>query len=383
GFDKHNYLATLKRRTSLLQPATAKRLEGVLVQLEESLKPENEKKTQEKIAKLIEKASQGDAAAKAEMIKMRVISVDNFVIATTNPITFFDTVPLANNEVPFIENTSRQEIVVSYLGQDGRARKTQPIRYQGQGQVELHTISTEEFEYVIRDIYSGEVKTAQLANVDLARDVELQLNKLMWPFIKSAIGAFVTTGPRALRTFFPHSIVNTKNLPTTNLLVAPGNTNTSLWRKECMDVVLEYAAAWGNSLDNAFGGGVGQMKPTAVYIPSSEVMGYLQQVQLTSFGNSVVEEIFDTGFVLNYGGARWVFIADATLDPDEGLAYVKFNKPIGTFFTKPGLDQTFEDESIGMRKQNKGSVSMNKVIGFGLPINWRLNVAAVRYHNAR
>jgi hypothetical protein len=47
------------------------------------------------------------------------------------------------------------------------------------------------------------------------------------------------------------------------------------------------------------------------------------------------------------------------------------------------MDQTFEDETIGMQKQNKGSVSMLKVVGWGLPINWFVNIAAVQYHTAR
>lgn len=375
--DKNALLKEFKARASILQPATAARVQGVITELEESLKPENAAEAQTKMKDLIERSQAGDVEAKAELARMRVVTVDNFILATTNPAAFFDTVTLEDNEIPYIENTSRQEVVVSYLGQDGRARKTQPIRFQKYAQVDLHVLSTEEYEYVLWDILKGEVKTSQLANVDLARDFGYQVSKLMWPFIQAAIGPFTLTGAKAGRVFVPHSIVNTKNLPTTNLLVPPGNTTATLWRKECMDVVLKYAAAWGDTMS------AGQMKPTAVYIPSSEVMGYLDQITLTSFGNTKVEEIFDTGFVLSYGGARWVFIADATLDPDVGRAYVKFNKSIGTYFVKPGMDRTFEDESINMQKQNKGSVSMSKVVGWGLPINLRVNVAAVQYHTAR
>jgi len=377
-FDKKAYLKDLRCRAKVLQPSTAARIDGVLVQLEESLKPENEEKSQKKMKELIEKARGGDVQAKAALAQMRVITVDNFVIASTNPLAFFDTVNLADNEIPYIENTTRQQIVVSYLGQDGRARKTQPIRSQSFAQVDLHELSTEEYEYVLRDIYRGEVRTASLANVDLARDISLQTSHLMWPFIKSAIGAFTLTGPLAGRTYVPHTIINTKNLPITNLLVTPGNTSSTLFRKESMDEILKYAAAWGN---NTLEGGI--MYPTAVYIPSSEVMGFLSAVQMTSFGNTVVEEVFETGFVVNYGGVRWTFIGDATLDPDAGVAYVKFNKPIGIYFTKPGMDQTFEDETIQMQKQNKGSVSMLKVVGWGLPRNWFVNVAGVQYHTVR
>lgn len=378
GFGRVNpaqMLKELKARASVLQPATAMQVTAVLAQMEESLKdPEKNKKLQE----LIVKAREGDVTAQAQMARLRVISVDNFLLASTNPITFFDTVNLADDEVPYIENTSKQEITVSFIGQDGRARKTQGIKYQEQAQCQLLVLSTEEFEYQLVDIYTGEVKTASLANIDMAYDFSAQISKLMWPFVKAAIGPFSLTGPRSGRVYYPHSLVNVKNLPTTNLLVTPGNTTTTMFRKESMDMILKYCAAWGT---DAFRDGM--LRPAAVFIPSSEIMGFLDQVTLTSQPNTKVEEIFETGFVMTYGGVRWTFLADATLDPDEGLAYVKFNKGIGSFFRKPGMDRTFVDESMEMQKQNKGSVSMSKVVGWGLPITARVNAAAVLYHTAR
>lgn len=376
GFiNREQLLKEMKARASVLQPATAAQVTAVLVKMEESLKdPEKDKQLRE----LIVRAREGDATATAQMARLRIISVDNFLLATTNPITFFNTVNLADDEVPYIENTSKQEITVSFIGQDGRTRKTQPIKYQEQAQINLMTLSTDEFEYQLVDIYTGEVKTASLANIDMARDFSAQISKLMWPFVKTAIGPFNLTGARSSRVYVPHSLVNVKNLPTTNLLITPNNTTTTMFRKESMDMILKYCAAWGT---DAFPDG--SLRPAAVFVPSSEIMGFLDQVTLTSQPNTKVEEIFETGFVMTYGGVRWTFLSDATLDPDEGLAYVKFNKGIGSFFRKPGMDKTFVDESIEMQKQNKGSVSMSKVVAWGLPITQRVNVAAVRYHTAR
>lgn len=374
--DKVSYIKELKSRSRILQPATATRVLGILDKFEEGLKPENAKATAEKLRELTEKARKGDVEAKAAIAQMRIVTVDNFLTAATNPIAFFETVVLANDEIPFIENITGQEITVSYLGQDGRARKTQPVPTQENAQVDLHVLSTPEFEYVLRDIYSGSVKDSQLASVDMARDLNYQVSKKMWPFIKSAIGNFVTTGPIAKRTYLPHSIINVNNLPTTNLLTpSTALTNTSKFNKECLDAILIYAGSWGDTL------GGGAMKPAAVILPSSEMFGFLSAVNFTTPTNSKVEEIFENGFILSYGGVNWTFIGDATLNPKDGLAYVKFDKPIGIYFTKPGMDQTFEDESIEMQKQNRGSVSMNKVVGWGLPINWFVNVAAVQYHN--
>lgn len=373
---KRQLIKELKARSRILQPATSERVMGVLGKFEEGLKDENAEANQKQLRELTEKARKGDVEAKASLAQMRVVTVDNFITAQTNPLAFFETVTLADNEIPYIENITGQEITVSYLGQDGRARKTQPVKKQAFAQVDLHVLSTPEFEYVLRDIYSGNVRDSQLASVDMSRDFSFKIAKLMWPFIKAAIGTFVTTGPEAKRTYVAHSMINVNNLPTTNLLVTPGNTTTTKFRKESLDQILIYAGSWGDTL------GGGALRPAAVILPSSEMFGFLDAVTFVTPTNSKVEEIFENGFILSYGGVNWTFIGDATLDPHEGLAYVKFGKPIGMYFSKPGLDQTFEDESIQMQKQNKGSVSMNKVVGWGMPINWFMNVAAVRYHTA-
>lgn len=377
--DKKIYLREAKYKASLHPPKTAARLAAFLAKAEEALKPEKEEDHTKKINDLFQAKLDGDVEARAAAANLRITSVDNFLVASTNPIAFFETISLADNEWPMFENTTNrsQEIVVNYLGQDGRARRTQPIKYWDSTNLDMRILGTEEFEYQLWDLVKGNIKDPMLANIDMERDLNNKISVLLWPFIRSQIGAFNLSGARTGRVYFPNSLANVKNLPTSNLLVPPGNSTTTLWRKECMDVVLKYVAAWGSIFPD------GAMKPVAVYIPSSEVMGYLDQITLTSNPNSKVEEIFETGFVMTYGGVRWNFVADETLDPDAGIAYVKMNKPIGQFFLKPSGDKVFDDTSIALQKQNKGLLSMIKPVGFGLPVPWRLNIAGVQYHDAR
>ncbi len=373
---KKNFIAQLQRRAStLLLPATAALVCANLAEMAEAVTPESE----QKLVEMIRASRAGDVEMKSALAEIRIFTTDNFLMANSNPLSFFEVVNLADSDEPFIENTSKFQIDVSYIGQDGRAKRTQGVKYQEQARVDLKTLSTDDFEYFIRDIYKGDVKSPSLANVDMARDVTLKTNALLWPFIKNSIGNFGITGAKSSRVYVPSKNVIATNLPGTNLLTATGNTASTLWRKACMDAVIKYITAWGAG---AFADGDFSRK-IVVYIPSAHLTGFLDEITMTSQPNSKVEQIFENaGLEMDYGGYHWVLVGDNTLDPADRTAYVQLGKPVGYFFTKPGMDETFVDQTIAMRKQNRESISMNKVIGFGLPSNRKVNTCAVVYRSA-
>lgn len=377
--NRQQYLDFLKERSKLLQGAVAEKVTASLTAMREGMTPENEKKVYDLI-----KAAQANGKGSAEALQLanaRIETVNNFIWGSSNALQFFTEVDLATGDTPWIENTTNHEIRVDYIGQDGRAKKTQTVAENEQADVQLHTLSTEELEYYVMDIYRGDVKTPQLANVDLAFDLMMKVDVILWGHIDSRILApsatfNYTNSSKALRHFNPHSSIKVANLPTTNLLIPAGNSTTTKWRKACMDLVLNYVASWGS---NAFKDG--PLTPVSVILPSKHLMGFLDEIQSFTEAqpNSKVEEIMQTGFILTYGGVRWNFIGDSTLDPARGRAYVRMNKPIGTFFTKKSHDKVLVDNSIEMQKENKESVVMTKVIGAGLPSQYMLNIVAVQY----
>ena len=141
-----------------------------------------------------------------------------------------------------------------------------------------------------------------------------------------------------------------------------------------MDAILAYCKAWG---DQAFEDG--PLRPVAVYVPSSHITGFLDEVDVSNPVNEYSAQIWEFGMIMNYAGSRWAFIADPTLDPGAGLAYVKFNKPIGKLYTKTGLDKMIVDNSVAMQKQNMESVSERKVFFAAIPNQARINICAVQY----
>ena len=374
---KKQYLGGLIARASaMLLPATAALVVANLKEMQEGIGEDSDAK----MVEMIRGAKSGNKEQQSALAELRVFTTDNFLLASSNPLSFFEVVNLADSDEPYIENTSRQEITVRYIGEDGRAKKSQPIRFEKNARVELYSLTSDEYEYFIRDLYKGNVKTPALANVDLARDLMFKTNRLLWPYIQGALYAdFNLTGPKAGRVYVPHSTINVANLPQSNILTPASNTTTTLWRKECMDAVIGYITSWGT---DAFTDGEFS-KEIKVVMPSSQMTGVLQELQFTSFPNSKVEQVFENaGLQMSYGGYNWTLMGDNTLDPSLRTAFVNLGKPLGYFFTKTSQDEVFVDDSVLLRKNNKESISQNKVLGFGLPINWSVNVIGVVYQTA-
>jgi len=117
----------------------------------------------------------------------------------------------------------------------------------------------------------------------------------------------------------------------------------------------------------------------SVFVPSRDITGFLKEVEVSNPMNDYNTQVFEFGVIMNYAGQRWAFIADPTLDPNAGIAYVKFNKPVGKLWTKTALDQLIVDDSPAKKKQNLESQVSRKVFFAGIPAARRINIAAVQY----
>ena len=365
------------RATNLHMPVTASKLVETFDEMIANLQdPEADAKAK-RYEEMIKLAREGDASMKAAVSKIRMLRINNYLVARSNALTFFERVTLADDEIPYMVNESRTPIVISYIGQDGRARKTQIMKYQEEQQLALALISSEEVEYPLMDIYRGRVADEVKALVDISQDMDNKIDALAWPYITaSTIGTFNTGGTRAGKHFVVGGAINIANLPTTNLVVSSSSGAGTRFNKDCLDAILDYIGAWGDILPG------GAMSPVVVYLPSKDAMGWVRSITMTSQPNSLVEQVIDTGFPMHYAGRNWVFVGDPTLDPTAGLAYVRTNKPVGQFFEKPGMDQTVDEVTSESRKQNKGSMYSQKVIGWGLPTTWALNLIVCRYKAA-
>lgn len=379
--DRIKYLATMAARSkSLVNGDRGVELCAFFdAALEQAKDAEKQKGADKYLAELCERARterlkgfEGEAVR--ELNALRVTAVDNFLLASSNALTFFDTVNLQPDEAPWIENSTRQEMSIRYIGQDGKPKSMNVQKNNAHTRVDLAILSTDRYEYPIVDLYTGDAKSPALANIDMEYDFRQRIDAILWPLVKGQIGAFGLTGAKASRVYVPHSSIATANLPTSNLLTPTDTGAATTWRKSCLDAIIDYCASWGS---NAFRDG--ELKPEVIYIPSSDVKGWLDNITISSVENSLTRQIFESGWVVSYGGTTFTLVGDSTLDPDDGRAYVKLNKSIGEYFTKTSLDTTVTNT---YPQQNREDVSMSKVYGAGLPSPKKVNLCAVQYRTA-
>lgn len=385
NFDRKTFLRNLSRRAKHFGNTE---LQGAFDAQLEILNDFDKTKDQvQKVNDLIARARAEREAkilngpAMAELNALRVTTTENFLLGSSNAINFFTQVSLADTDQPHIENATRSEVSVQWLGQDGKVRKTQAGRQESGVTIPMKTLGTEEYEYQVMDVNTGRIADAALAVVDLAYDFMQGNDQWLWTLIKAAPGAFVTTGDKHKRTYNPHSSVATANLPTTNVLTPKddaGNARDgdSVWDLAAFKSVLKYVAQWGN---NGFRDG--EMQAVSVFIPSSDLTDWIDQVDLDTRSNPVTDQIFSGGYVLNFGGQSLTLVGDNTLDPDDGVAYVQTNKPIGEFFTKPGMDKVIVNDGFDNQRLNKESIAMSKVVAAGMPHTAKVNMATVKYRD--
>lgn len=375
--DRKRFISNLRGRARLLQGPAAEAVRSFYDRLHSQEVNTAEREAAIKARRdLVLAARGGSREAQDQLAAIYVETTQNFLLASANALAFFDVVNLASDERPYIVNQTRQVIDVSFIGMDGRARKTQAVKSQEEAPVDLRILSTSEYEYPLVDVMKGEVKDAALAQVDMNDDFAKQVDAALWPYIKGAIGAFGLTGSKPSRVYVPHPHINVGNLPSTNLLTVTGNGSTTLFRQANINAILRYCAQWGTG---AFKDG--DLSPVAIYLPSLHVTSLLESITLINQQQSAkAEEIFENGYSISIGGKTFTLVGDNSLDPASDPAYVRTNKGLGTFFTKTSLDKTIIDEGTEAQRQNKGSISMNKVIGAAVPSNKKVNVAATAYH---
>jgi hypothetical protein len=328
-------------------------------------------------------AAHGDKEAVAMHGAAVTITTENIVRANSNWLPFFEERSLGDADYPVIlPDTLGMAMTVSTIGQDGGNVTIQSqINDPTPLFVPLHMRSTSWIEYPLVDAYKGSgVKDLALAQFDVARDRAWSLDALLASYLiygganTRLVASFVTTGAMGDMDYFAHPRVNTANLPAGNFVTLSGNSQSSLFRKEAFDAIIKYIRSWGDDVMEG-----GNLRPVEILVASSHVTAFLSQVTLTTASNFVVDQIFEGGMVLSYGGYKWIVTGNNTLDPNNGVAYVRSDQPIGVFFDKPTLAKALVDETPSLVAQNKGRTCEIWCEGFAMPLHWRKRTFGVRY----
>lgn len=328
------------------------------------------KEKQEYLRDLAERCMRGDAAANAEQVTLTVERVNNYLTATTNPLSFFDVRNLSDSEDFSYINETGQEIGVADVGQDGKARTAQLVRNQDRSAIRHHILSTDELEFPLVDVVRGVIADPSKAQMIAARDLSLKLATKLWTTISDCAGGFVTTGAKQSRTYNAHSSIQTDNFPTTNVV---DNSADAAFKLNSLISAHEYGAQWGQ----VFGQ---EIYPVEIRVPSKLVLGMAREISATTqiTQQSLSNQIATDGYVHDLYGKNVVIRGDEMLSSGTAAkVYVRFNRPLGTIFFKPGLDKYYT--MLNMAKgQNLGSVKVGKVWAVAVPTPNKVNMLQIQ-----
>lgn len=330
-------------------------------------------------------AAHGDAEAQSMMAEAVEVVTTNIVTADTVWMSFFEPRSLGDTDYLLIVNDTRgRQITIDSIGQDG-GRETVQSQVDQRTPVVVpgHIRTTPWIEYPIKDFYKGMVKDIALAQFDLARDKAYRQDQLAFSYLSvdSAdtryVENFVLTGADKDRDILAHPGVVVANLPTGNLITLAGNTNGSLLRKELFDAVIEYVTSWGsNTLEG------GTMRPLELIVSSKHQTDFLKQLSFKDVPGYMLDQVFEGGMVVKYGGYTWIITGVNTLAPTHGVAYLRTDMPVGIWAEKPSFAEQIVDDSAQLRSLNKGRMTEVWAESVAMPRHWRKRTAAFRFRTA-
>ena len=298
----------------------------------------------------MDKVSKNDPVARQQFCALRLETYRNTLYAQMEWINmWFETVELAADERPIVQNTFDQEVKCFYVGQDGRPKNQKVFKDDVEVALPLRVLSTPIIRYKVVDLYRGNIVDQALKTLHLSRDMankqEAEARDLVF---NNAFGVFVFTGKRATWPYVANSYINTDNLPTTNDVAVPGANGYFDW--PVLDAIIDYAARFNGVL-----AGDEQLtfKPTGVIrVPSSHPRYFgtfapqskvpFSALPTSPLANVAEQEVQGKGWqTVSYKGVKWTIVPDATLDPNVNKCYPEFSIKPGRVYRKPSLDAEF------------------------------------------
>lgn len=306
--------------------------------------------------------------ANAEVTRIYIERVTNYVLPMSWAGEFFTVKNLADNEMAYLQFETNSQVRVAKVGQDGGIRSTYVTKFQSQDQVPLFIIASQKVKWRLWDLLRGNVADENEKLVNIAKDVELELDsRLLTGWLAPSIASFTFTGAPERRTLNLHSSVPVANLPSTNAiggLTAAGGVN-----KAVLDAVFAYCSRFAN-LDLA------DLYPVGFYYPSRFALSITGDITLTNAAAGTADlakQVFTRGFIDQYLNRTLAYRPLANLAGK--YVYVRTNKPVGTLYRKPNADRMIRKVD---EEENEGSALMRMAFGAVVPEPNRVNVLRIQ-----
>ncbi len=353
----------------LYHPKTAAILKSELA----TMKAGSEGVTDEERSEYL-KASMKDPEIRSEMSAHRMFRVNNDVLAHTFALSFFELTTLAEDEWPIIENDNiDRDFKVRYIGENNGTTKKQVVERRTTTELRMKKISTQEYEFPLWDIQIGKLDNMAKCEARIAYELDLQIDDDALTILDAAD---IASGLPATLNLHPNIIA--ANIPDGNYLDLSGVELAGKITVEKIKRILDYFERFGEDVD------VDRVKlmPKVIYISSLRKRDIWDFVDLVSgydnsapskdpkntVPNTVRTEIYRGNALEQMFGYKFAIVSRNTIAGDT--AWVSTNKPAGWFWQKPAYDLMLHDDSMEMRKKNKNSLQMQKVIQMASPSQW-------------
>lgn len=350
--------------------------------------------------------AESDPLARVQLCGIRVETISNYLLANVNIIPmFFEIVNLGDDERPVFQNTTDQEVRVSYVGFDGGLKSAKVVKDDDEMLITMKMVTTERLRYRRVDIYRGTIVDAAVKTLRMGYDLANQMDKLAFTLLTdptlgafgafnypSADGTFPAAGAQPARndgratasttgvdyTWVPNSRINPANLPTTNDIVAPDNNANTSFRFSLLKLAKKYEGMW----QGAFPQGP-LMLTGRILIPGADAADIADEIVPSgNTNNRVADNLLETGYTrINYLGRDWDIITDNTLTP--GSLYCELNRKPGRAYYKPSMDREMVrgEEVYELSINNEEERWAQKPFGIYINNACRMNVLRIKYRS--
>lgn len=360
---------------SLFQPKAAEHVIAALKSVDEAAKS----MTDEERKALHVKAQTDPETAKA-IAGARVQRIEEYILAHTWALAFFELDTLAPEDVPVeIVRTRDRASICHWISQSGKPKKRQITDSDSRSVYEMAKITTGRIEYPVGDINMGFAPYMKY-RAEVEEQASHRLDIKIDAYCKALLDASKLSSGLLATLNFEAEVVQA-NLPAANFLdlSSTGTYGTSgainLPRSKA---IMSYLNRWtaDSTPDRT------PLKMTNIFCGSpaletlwdlpSQVAGYAHATAVLDPKNIIPEatrvELFRTGKLMDMFGYQFNWVPRNTLS--ARYLYISTNKPVGTMWHKPAFDKSKTitgemDDDLDRRMME--AFWMEKVIQFTLP----------------
>jgi len=346
-----------------LLPGNREYVGRIMAELDDALRPDNERRE-------IIKATFNNHEKSVEMSEARIRRIMNNIEATTMGASFFEMEVLGESDFPIYVVETEDKCLVLYIGENGKPPKRQWVPSETAYQVPLNWLSSDEINYPLVSIYTGNLGAFERVNKRIERDLAYQRDVNCQALLDAGAAASFATG-----VLSAHRLVDSDNLPTGNYLdqSAEGSLTINVFY-----AILEYADKVGMAIKSIHipSSQMGQMRKFVSLVAAVSSTGDVEKPSLT-VPESVRTELWRTGKITNMFGQEIDIVGHNTLALNYG--YVAMSEPAGYMPVKPSMDMTILDDSKDKIKKNLNSLMAKKVEAYYMPAPNRKNFIKFRF----